>query len=418
MYDETMMPQQATALALSSIGLGTHRYKAAMHKVAPASATHFGDKGNRAMLGVSLGNANFEGARLEASLEWISERYDHCALVLGDSVYRLTLMLLEGICEEDARIKALAAGQEFAREWAPLLRQFSGRCTFEILPFSQIEGREGFAGYRDALHALSRDNAEFGASVEAFADLYLGRGDKLDNPYAVDAETAGTIARDYLLEEAALFCLLQEDGWPVLIYPGSIDSIADLCEGRFPGTPEPLTRLAFLSLALRKRGLYFADGSVKVVRTALGGDLPGEAQADAFMDQCSDADWATLLKVTKIRKFAPREAILTAEEGSRHLYILESGRAEVSIRLPDGSQQRIAIIEQGSVFGEQAFLDGQPRSAMVTALSDCELRSLAWKDFRGLMERRPDIACQLLLDIGRVLSLRARRQLRELQHLP
>lgn len=78
----------------------------------------------------------------------------------------------------------------------------------------------------------------------------------------------------------------------------------------------------------------------------------------------------------------------------------------------------IAAIEQGSVFGEQAFLDGQPRSATVNAVSECEVRSLASKDYLRFREKPPHIACKVLADIGRTLSLRGRRQLRELQFPP
>ncbi|WP_264447145.1 hypothetical protein [Novosphingobium sp. JCM 18896] len=77
----------------------------------------------------------------------------------------------------------------------------------------------------------------------------------------MSAEQAREIARAYLLEESALFAVLREEGGSLIVYPGAIDSIEALCEGRFAGAPEPLKELAFASLSLRKRGLFFADGS-------------------------------------------------------------------------------------------------------------------------------------------------------------
>jgi hypothetical protein len=203
----------------------------------------------------------------------------------------------------------------------------------------------------------------------------------------------------------------------VLVYPGSIDSIADLCEGKFGGAPDALVRLAFLSLDLRKRGLYFSDGAVKVLRTAAGVETVANPDA-GFLADSSDADWSALFKFTKIKRFTPREEVLGEERDGRHLFILIDGRAEVTVKRADGTHQQIAVIEAGSVFGEQAFLDAQPRSATVTALTDCNVRTLGWRDFGALREKHPGIACDMLLDIGRVLSLRARRQLKELQFMP
>jgi hypothetical protein len=51
-----------------------------------------------------------------------------------------------------------------------------------------------------------------------------------------------------------LFACLAEDGWPVLVYPGSIDSIIEVAEGRHPTLPAPLRALGFISLWLDAKG--------------------------------------------------------------------------------------------------------------------------------------------------------------------
>lgn len=415
---DDLPPAAAAIVPADAIGFGTHRYKAGFRTVTPASAAALEQGGAACMLGVSLGNANFEGARLEASIEWISERFERCAVVIGDSVFRLTLELLERLDPDAARARALEAGAAFERLYAPLLRQYGKACRFDFIRFSAVENDPRFPTWHDALHRLAAEDPDFARSIEDFAALYLGRGDKLDaNPFAVPPARAAEIARAYLLEESALFCVLEEMGWPVLVYPGSIASIADLCEGRFADTPEPLTRMAFLSLELRKRGLHFADGAVKMVRSrADSSDL--DAIGEPFLAEAADADWNALLKATKLKRFAAREAVVAAGETGRQLNILLSGRAEVSVRRADGTHQQIAIIEPGSIFGEQAFLDGQPRSATVNALGECEVRTLAWRDFLTLRDKHPLLACDILADLGRTISLRGRRQLRELQLLP
>ena len=174
----------------------------------------------------------------------------------------------------------------------------------------------------EKLEALARSDTEFAASVDAFADLYLGRGDKLEtNPFAVGLDEARAIATSYLLEESALFSVLCEQGWPIVVYPGSIESIEGLCERRFAAAPQPLRQLAFAALSLRKRGLFFADGSEKVVRRCTDASLvpEGAAALGEFMSLLDYAGWNRLLKAMKLQKYAPREAIIKAGDADRRL---------------------------------------------------------------------------------------------------
>lgn len=420
----TSSETRMAGIGYGAIDFGTHRYKAQLDKLSPAS-TELG-KLKRCMLGISLGTHNIEGARLEAVLEWISANFEQCAIVVGDSVYRLTLALLEGLEPEPALVKALQHGREFERCYAPLFRQYSHKCRFEWLPLSKISNAPQFPAHLATLEQLYARNGEFQQSVQRFAQAYLGRGDKI-------AETCTThlsMTKQYLLEEAAMFACLREQDWPILVYPGSIDSIVELCEGRFGvaeqgapdaslGAPEPLSRLAFVALDVKKKGLFFSDGRTKVIRAGATAD-PSQHQTQQpqeFLENLADGDWASFLKATKLRKFAPREILVRAEQSDRQLYLLLDGRAEVSVIRSDGTVQQLAILEPGTVFGEQAFLDGLPRAATVTAMSECNVRVLSRKDFQALAERAPSIALAVMEDLGRVLSLRARQMQFEMRHM-
>ena len=55
-------------------------------------------------------------------------------------------------------------------------------------------------------------------------------------------------------------------------------------------------------------------------------------------------------------------------------YRLDKGVLKVSLRSPQGGERILAVLAVGSVVGDLAMIDGLPRSASVTALTDCELR--------------------------------------------
>jgi CRP-like cAMP-binding protein len=81
---------------------------------------------------------------------------------------------------------------------------------------------------------------------------------------------------------------------------------------------------------------------------------------------------------------------------------------EVVVTDSQGASQHVYFIEPLSIFGEQAFFDGYPRSASVVALTPGELYGIAPDAFEVLSARHPDIARIALLDLGRILSLRLR----------
>jgi len=90
-----------------------------------------------------------------------------------------------------------------------------------------------------------------GRWVHSFGGEYLARTARsFGSGGPSPSERWKRLAHEYLLEETALFACLAEDGWPVLVYPGSIDSIIEVAEGRHPSLPAPLRALRFIALWL------------------------------------------------------------------------------------------------------------------------------------------------------------------------
>jgi CRP-like cAMP-binding protein len=77
----------------------------------------------------------------------------------------------------------------------------------------------------------------------------------------------------------------------------------------------------------------------------------------------------------------------------------------------------LTTYEHGTVVGEQTFLDGRPRSATIRALTDGALVRLSRESFDVLSAREPELARAILLDLGRILSLRLRRTTGALQKM-
>jgi CRP/FNR family cyclic AMP-dependent transcriptional regulator len=121
----------------------------------------------------------------------------------------------------------------------------------------------------------------------------------------------------------------------------------------------------------------------------------------------STGEWDRLVDLMERRRFGAGAVVMARGEVDRALYIVASGSLEVLI--PDGRhERRVRVQGPGTVIGEVAFFDGQPRSATVRALEPSEVLRLGLDAFEVLAARYPDIGRRLVMDLGRILALRLR----------
>lgn len=135
------------------------------------------------------------------------------------------------------------------------------------------------------------------------------------------------------------------------------------------------------------------------------------APADAAMcllRNASDAQWQRLLAHTTSRRFATGEILIREGETDDALYFVGTGELEVLMPRGRAAPRQLAVIRAGSVVGEQSFLDHQPRSTSIRALSEGEVFRFSREKFLVFSAREPALARDLLLDLGRIVSLRLR----------
>jgi len=65
--------------------------------------------------------------------------------------------------------------------------------------------------------------------------------------------------------------------------------------------------------------------------------------------------------------------IITQGDQGDSLYVVEEGRAEVTVKSGEGHDITIAFLGDGDFFGEMSLISEEPRTASVKALTDCKL---------------------------------------------
>jgi glutaminase len=80
----------------------------------------------------------------------------------------------------------------------------------------------------------------------------------------------------------------------------------------------------------------------------------------------------------------------------------------------DGAQHRIATFSSGMTLGEVAMLSGRKRLGHVDAADDVIALALSRSDLEGLRAREPDLVCQLLENMMKLIALRVGQLSRDL----
>jgi CRP/FNR family cyclic AMP-dependent transcriptional regulator len=78
------------------------------------------------------------------------------------------------------------------------------------------------------------------------------------------------------------------------------------------------------------------------------------------------------------------------------LCAIGAGTVKISVPSVDGKDAVFNVLGKGAIFGEIALLDGNPRTADATAVTDCELFVIERRDFLPLMRAEPEIALKII----------------------
>ncbi|MGQ0578770.1 MAG: Crp/Fnr family transcriptional regulator [Betaproteobacteria bacterium] len=126
-----------------------------------------------------------------------------------------------------------------------------------------------------------------------------------------------------------------------------------------------------------------------------------------------------LSQLAKTRIYKPKETIVAKGDPASEFFVLLRGRAKVTAQGTSGADTAINVMGPGEVFGEIGILDGQPRSATVTTLEECEMAVVDNHAFHGLLAASPLVAIKLLAVLaGRIRELTVRVEDRAFLDVP
>lgn len=115
-----------------------------------------------------------------------------------------------------------------------------------------------------------------------------------------------------------------------------------------------------------------------------------------------------VLEVLKECTYIKGENIFKEGEIGRALFIVRSGKINISRTMSDGSQKLVSEVKSGEFFGEMALIDENPRSATAIASEDTKVFLLFKIKLDTLLYAQPAIGVVIAVALAKILSARLR----------
>jgi CRP/FNR family cyclic AMP-dependent transcriptional regulator len=109
------------------------------------------------------------------------------------------------------------------------------------------------------------------------------------------------------------------------------------------------------------------------------------------------------------RTYHEGEVLFVEGDIGRALFILESGKVELTKAGPDGKPHKLHTIQPGEFFGEMALLEQLPRTATATATERSQVFLLYRSKLESILNYHPRIGVKIMTHLAQLLSARLRR---------
>ena len=119
--------------------------------------------------------------------------------------------------------------------------------------------------------------------------------------------------------------------------------------------------------------------------------------------------------VGSFRNYDVGEVIFAEDDTGTHLYAIMEGRVQLSVWLPDKSEQvPVHIAAHGSEFGEFVLLEDKPRSATATTMKPTSVLVITAGELDSVFTNDPAVGWKVMRNMCRIQVDRMRKTTAEL----
>jgi len=110
----------------------------------------------------------------------------------------------------------------------------------------------------------------------------------------------------------------------------------------------------------------------------------------------------------RIEEFKKNDFVFREGEPGQAFYLILAGKVRISREVPGMGEEALAILGEGSYFGEMALIDSGPRSADARVHEHLRLLIMSKDDLDDILFLNKALACDVLWGFVRTLTRRLR----------
>ncbi len=132
-------------------------------------------------------------------------------------------------------------------------------------------------------------------------------------------------------------------------------------------------------------------------------------QKQVLMEGIEKEGLDKIAKITSPVSIKKGEQLFREKDDTKGLWLIISGKIEISRMTADGWRQTLVVLPAGHFFGELSILEKRKHVASATALEDSELLLIPKEEFDDLVKSDCALALNLVVKIAIVMSKNLRR---------
>ncbi|HEY6012141.1 MAG TPA: cyclic nucleotide-binding domain-containing protein [Nitrospirota bacterium] len=130
-----------------------------------------------------------------------------------------------------------------------------------------------------------------------------------------------------------------------------------------------------------------------------------ELKKQILFSDLTDAELGLMVQKVKVESYAKGKPIFKAGEPTKGIYLVKSGKVEISLLTADGWKQTLAVLTEHHIFGELAVIeDKKTHGADATAIDATEVYRITTDDFKSLEKTDAIMMYKIMKTIARIAS--------------
>lgn len=137
--------------------------------------------------------------------------------------------------------------------------------------------------------------------------------------------------------------------------------------------------------------------------------MKDELKGQALLKGLDDKEIEKIIPFITLTRFQRDEHIFKEGEPCKGIYMIKSGKVEISKTTPDGWRQPLVILESGHFLGEIALLEKTNHASNARTVEPSELFLIPKEYFEEMERKEPFIILKIIKNIAIIAGLNVRR---------